>query len=142
MLVDSFGNKIWADTFGSPDHNEQIAGFDRNPNSGTMWISANRQPFQEIEYGHVYYGFDKNGVFQTSFYLHNDDASNILEALNDGGLLTMFKVGTQNYTLQKFDKDGNLIFRDYIIPVDRQPGQQALESLPMEGFRDDNRRVF
>jgi outer membrane protein assembly factor BamB len=130
MLVDSFGNKIWADTFGSSDHNEQIVGFDRNPNSGTMWISANRHPFQEIEYGHVYYGFDKNGVFQTSFSLPYYDASNILEALNDGGLLTMFKVGTQNYTLQKFDKDGNLIFRDYIIPVDRQPGQQALESLP------------
>ncbi|MCB0662598.1 MAG: T9SS type A sorting domain-containing protein [Saprospiraceae bacterium] len=130
MLVDSFGNTLWADTFGSPDHNELIVGFDRNPNSGTMWISANIHPFQERGYGHVYYGFDKNGLFQTNFSLPNNDASNILEALNDGGLLTMFKVGSQNYTLQKFDKDGNLIFRDYINPVDRQPGQQALESLP------------
>jgi len=91
LKMDSAGQIIWADTLGSPMHNERIFGFDRDKATGTMWISGSRTDFDGTQQVAILMKLDTNGKYELEISGSSSSLSNFgfhsPVALPDGGVM-------------------------------------------------------
>jgi outer membrane protein assembly factor BamB len=115
MHLDTAFNVISIDTFGSPDHNEEILSFSRDPHTGTMWLGGYRKSHQNRLPQPLLFKFDANGRLEKEIFQNPSSPSGYgyhsTLALADGGVLTYL---TSNSTtaphLRKYNANGEIVF--------------------------------
>jgi hypothetical protein len=129
MLVDSIGDRIWADTFGSPLHNEGIWAFHRDAYSGKMWISSFRKGLNSSESYTTLYGFEKDGSRTTTIEVPVMEPTYTIIALSDGGVLALLLTDYSENHVFKYTKEGDLVFDWLIDNSARTFARNSIEAL-------------
>ncbi|MCB9332893.1 MAG: hypothetical protein H6574_17630 [Lewinellaceae bacterium] len=133
LKLDSTGQVLWADTLGSPLHNENIFAFDRDPATGAMWIAGNRTLFGDRLQEPVLIRLDGSGavtaeIFEAGSY-NSDYGMYSVKALADGGALAyQTDPRTRTPSLRRYDAAGTKLWTEQFFDANvSRPNQSFAE---------------
>jgi len=110
-LLDSSGQLLQADTFGSTLHNELLYDFDHDPTTGVWWLAGSRQPFNTVPSQPMLWAVNAEGQPLAQVMLNpswpDDYAYKTVRGLADGGALAVSSTDGTTHTLQRFGPTGN-----------------------------------
>ena len=135
LKLDSAGQVLWADTLGSPLHNENIFAFDRDPITGTMWIAGNRTLFGDRLQEPVLIRLDGSGtltaeIFEADSY-NSDYGMYSVKALADGGALAyQTDPGTSTPILRRYNAAGTKLWSEQFFDANVNRPYQSFAELP------------
>ena len=117
VKLDSTGQVIQADTFGSPVHNEYLWSFHRDPTTGTMWIAGSRTNFEETETRGFLLKLENDGSFSWEFIspqtVHETAGYVSIIGLPDGGAAALLHQQSHGGgQIQRLDGDGHILFSE------------------------------
>ncbi|MEZ4953280.1 MAG: hypothetical protein R2825_06870 [Saprospiraceae bacterium] len=135
LKLDSAGQVLWADTLGSPLHNENIFAFDRDPVTGAMWIAGNRTLFGDRLQEPVLLRLDSSGTVTTEIFEADSYNSSYgmysVKALADGGAMAyQTDPGTKTPILRRYDAAGTLLWSEQFIDANNNRPYQSFAELP------------
>ena len=135
LKLDSAGQVLWADTLGSPLHNENIFAFDRDPVTGAMWLAGNRILFGDRQREPVLIRLDGSGavtaeIFEADSYNSNYGMYSV-KALADGGAMAyQTDPGTSTPILRRYDAAGTKLWAEQFFDANVNRPYQSFAELP------------
>lgn len=133
--LDSTGRMLWADTLGSPAHNEQLFSFHREPATGDLWLSGSRTNFADTETSGLLMKLSADGtfLFEKIFQAVHQTAGYVsITGLPDGGGAALLHVGAYGSgRLLRLDATGAETYSE-VLPGGGAPTNysQLLSALP------------
>jgi hypothetical protein len=113
-LLDSSGQQLQADTFGSALHNELLYDFDHDPTTGVWWLAGSRQTFDAVPSQPMLWAVNAEGQTLAQVLLPSGWSGNyaykMVRALGDGGALAVSSTDGSAHTLQRFGPTGNQLW--------------------------------
>lgn len=136
MKLDTSGHIIWADTLGSPLHNEYLWCFNREPSTGEMWLSGSRTNFENNETYSVLIKLTSDGAFifeKTSAQpVHGTTGYVSIAGFADGGAAVVsHELPYGSGQLLRLDANGNTTFSENLPTTGSySSAPQLLSALP------------
>jgi outer membrane protein assembly factor BamB len=135
LKMDSTGQVIWADTLGSPFHNDKIFAFDRNSTTGEMWISGQRLAFNTFDFQPILIKLDANGqkvaeVLNPTSWPTNYGMHSVVTRADGGALAYIGAGGLNAATLRGYSATGSIDLSEPFYDSNGNKPEQSLAVLP------------